>query len=74
MAKRRTPIEDYAISRKIVRLMREGYEQKQATAIAFRMYKDGELPLPPTPQQKYTSRQKRMKDYRKRMLKRRNQS
>ena len=72
MAKKRTPMEDYAISRKIVRLMREGYPQKQATAIAFRMYKEGELPLPPSPQQKYQSRQKRMQDYRKRMLKRRN--
>lgn len=47
MAKR-TEIQNYAISRKIVRLTREGYPQKQATAIAFRMFKDGELPLPPS--------------------------
>ena len=70
MAKR-TEIQNYAISRKIVRLTREGYQQKQATAIAFRMFKDGELPLPPSPKQKRESRKKRMDDYRKRMTARR---
>jgi hypothetical protein len=70
MAKR-TEIQNYAISRKIVRLMREGFPQKQATAIAFRMFKDGELPLPPSPKQKRESRKKRMDDYRKRMTARR---
>jgi len=70
MAKR-TEIQNYAISRKIVRLTREGYPQKQATAIAFRMFKDGELPLPPSPKQKRQSRKKRMDDYRKRMTARR---
>jgi len=69
MAKR-TPIEDYAISRKIVRLMREGFPQKQATAIAFRMFKDGELPIPQPPKKRQTRRQ-RMDAYMKRMQRRR---
>lgn len=68
---RRTPIEDYAISRKIVRLMREGYEQKQATAIAFRMFKDGELPIPQPPQKKRQTRRQRMDSYMKKMRNRR---
>tara|TARA_R110000772_G_scaffold118934_1_gene224833 strand:- start:37 stop:255 length:219 start_codon:yes stop_codon:yes gene_type:complete len=70
MAKR-TELEQYAISRKVLRLMREGFPKQQATAIALRMYKDGELPLPPSPKQKQDSRKKRMDDYRKRMLKKR---
>lgn len=70
MAKR-TPIEDYAISRKIVRLMREGYPQKQATAIAFRMWKDGELNIP-TEQSRKDNKMKRREAFRRRMLRRRN--
>ena len=70
MAKR-TELEQYAISRKLLRLMREGFPKQQATAIALRMYKDGELPLPPSPKQKQDSRKKRMDDYRKRMQKKR---
>lgn len=70
MAKR-TAIEDYAISRKIVRLMREGYPQKQATAIAFRMFKDGELNIP-SEQNRRSNQQKRREAFRKRMLRRRN--
>ena len=70
MAKR-TPIEDYAISRKIVRLMREGYPQKQATAIAFRMFKDGELNIP-TEQSRKQNKEKRREAFRRRMLRRRN--
>ena len=66
MAKR-TQIENYAISRKIVRLMREGFPQDQATAIAFRMFKDGELPIPRQPNQKRRTRKQRMNDYMKRM-------
>ena len=68
---RRTPIEDYAISRKIVRLMREGFPQKQATAIAFRMFKDGELPIPQQPKKKRQTRRQRMDAYMKRMQRRR---
>ena len=45
----RKEMQDYAVSRKIIRLMREGYPQKQATAIAFRMLKDGELNIPGKP-------------------------
>lgn len=67
----RTEIENYAISRKIVRLMREGFGQKQATAIAFRMFKDGELPIPRQPKQKRRTRKQRMDDYMKRMKRRR---
>ncbi len=66
MAKR-TEIENYAISRKIVRLMREGFPQDQATAIAFRMFKDGELPIPRQPNQKRRTRKQRLNDYMKRM-------
>ena len=36
---------DRAISRKVSILMNEGYELKQAQAIAFRMYRDGELSI-----------------------------
>ena len=68
---RRTPIEDYAISRKIVRLMREGFPQKQATAIAFRMFKDGELPIPQPPKKKRQTRRERMDSYMKKMRNRR---
>lgn len=70
MAKR-TPIEDYAISRKIVRLIREGFPQDQATAIAFRMFKDGELPIPQEPKKKKQTRKQRMDAYMKRMKDRR---
>lgn len=49
----RKQLKDYAISRKILILMREGFPQKQATAIAFRMYRDGELNIPtPAPKVK----------------------
>ena len=71
MAKKRTPMEDYAISRKIVRLMREGFPQDQATAIAFRMFKDGELPIPQEPKKKRQTRKERMDAYMKRMRRRR---
>ena len=42
MAKR-TKDENLAIKDKIKILMAEGYEESQATAIAFRMFRDGEL-------------------------------
>jgi len=64
---RRTPMEDYAISRKIVKLMREGYPQDQAAAIAFRMWRDGELNLPKTPDQIRKERDKRRRDYFKKL-------
>ena len=55
-----TEYKQYAISRKILLLRREGYPQRQATAIAFRMWKDGEL-RPPKPEEK-----KRQRDMRRR--------
>lgn len=51
-------LKEYAISRKIVILMREGYPQRQATAIAYRMWRDGEL-TPPTPNQRKRKREDR---------------
>ena len=57
-----TPSEykQYAIGRKIILLKREGYPQRQATAIAYRMWDDGEL-KPPEP-----GEQKRKQDLRRR--------
>jgi hypothetical protein len=52
-------VKAYLISRKIVLLMREGYPKRQATAIAIRMYRDGELDINPRPQPNRT------KDWRK---------
>jgi|DEB0MinimDraft_3_1074331.scaffolds.fasta_scaffold279845_2 hypothetical protein len=60
-----TPLEEYAISRKIVKLKREGYPQDQAVAIAFRMWKDGELNLPPTQKQIQTQRNRRIREWKK---------
>ena len=59
----RSPLEEYAISRKIVKLMREGYGQQQATAIAFRMFRDGELNLPKTQKQIKEEREKRRRKW-----------
>ena len=39
----RTKEEDLMITRKVNTLLNEGFEVKQAQAIAFRMYRDGEL-------------------------------
>ena len=43
---RRTPQENEAISEKIELLISEGFPEEQATAIAFRMFRDGELSIP----------------------------
>ena len=43
MAKRRTDAQNKTISNKIAKLRGEGYAEKQATAIAMRMYRDGEI-------------------------------
>jgi len=48
MAKR-SKQEQQIISRKIIFLKGEGYARKQATAIAMRMHRDGELPRPIKP-------------------------
>ena len=42
----RTPQENEAISEKIEVLIAEGFPEEQATAIAFRMFRDGELFIP----------------------------
>ena len=42
----RTAQENEAISDKIQLLIQEGFPEHQATAIAFRMYRDGELDIP----------------------------
>lgn len=49
----RTPQENEAISDKVELLLSEGYELDQATAIAFRMYRDGELRIPRETSQEY---------------------
>ena len=51
----RTPQQNEAISDKVDDLLSEGYPVNQATAIAFRMFRDGELTIP-----KMTSRQYRI--------------
>lgn len=43
---KRTPEENEAISDKVDELLSEGYEIDQATAIAFRMWRDNELDIP----------------------------
>ena len=43
MAKKRTEAQNKAISNKIAKLRGEGYPVKQATAIAMRMYREGEI-------------------------------
>ena len=43
---RKTKAEQQIISNKIRRLTGEGYKKKQATAIALRMFRDGEIPRP----------------------------
>ena len=53
-------LKEYTISRKILLLRREGFAQNQATAIAFRMWRDGEL-KPNKPGEK-----KRQRDLRRR--------
>ncbi len=39
----RSKAENEAISDKVRKLMNEGFEERQAQAIAFRMYREGEL-------------------------------
>lgn len=56
----RTPEENEAISDKVELLLSEGYEIDQATAIAFRMYRDGELSIRKETSQEYR-RQRRKK-------------
>jgi len=56
---RRSAAQNKVISDKISKLKREGYQGKQATAIAMRMYRDGELPKPRTVKKKAPTRRSR---------------
>ena len=40
---KRTQAENFAIRQKVVEMQNAGYPTEQAQAIAFRMYRDGEL-------------------------------
>ena len=57
----RTPQENEAISDMVDTLLSAGYPIEQSTAIAFRMFRDGELDIP-----KETSREYRLQRPRKR--------
>jgi len=57
----RTPQENEAISDKVEVLLSEGYEIDQATAIAFRMYRDGELSIPAKTSIEYRRQRKKKK-------------
>jgi len=46
MAKKRTQSENFAIRQKTEEMIAQGYKTEQAQAIAFRMYRDGELLIP----------------------------
>lgn len=59
MARKPTDIEQWAISKKIVTLRREGKTQDEAIAIAFDMWKRNSLPIPPTTQQIRKQQQER---------------
>mgnify|MGYP003132634198 CR=1 FL=1 len=48
----RTKQQNRIISRKVNLLMNEGYELKQAQAIAFRMFREGELMYSKQPRRK----------------------
>jgi hypothetical protein len=58
---KRTPEENQAISDKVDLLLSEGYPLEQATAIAFRMYRDGELYIPRRTRMEYRSTRTRTK-------------
>jgi hypothetical protein len=57
----RSKEEDRAITLKVNLLMSEGYDRKQAQAIAFRMFRDGELRIYKQPRQSRGSLQKKVK-------------
>lgn len=65
-------LKEYTISRKILLLRREGYPQQQATAIAFRMWRDGELKLTKPKEQKRQRDLRRRRWYDQRARMRRN--
>ena len=57
----RSPEENEAISDKVEVLLSEGYEIDQATAIAFRMFRDGELSIPRETSQEYKRQRRKTK-------------
>lgn len=65
MAKKPTQLEQWAISKKIVALRREGKRQDEAVAIAFDMWIRNTLPIPPTPEQIRKKQQERMKQWKR---------
>jgi hypothetical protein len=69
MAKKPTQLEQWAISKKIVALRREGKTQDEAVAIAFDMWRRNSLPIPPTPEQIRKKQQERMKTMEKKQIK-----
>jgi len=52
--KKRTREENWAIHKATEEFIQQGYPTAQAQAIAFRMYRDGELVIPKTAQDKET--------------------
>ena len=57
----RTPQENEAISKKVELLLSEGYKIDQATAIAFRMFRDGELNILKETSQTYKRQREKKK-------------
>ena len=58
MARQRTAQENEAISKKVELLIAEGFPEEQAVAIAFRMFRDGELSIPRQSQIIYGTRRR----------------
>ena len=58
MAKRRTQAQNKAISNKIAKLRGDGYPTKQATAIAMRMYREGEIKPRKAPKKRATPKRR----------------
>ena len=59
----RTPQENEAISKKVELLLSEGYKIDQATAIAFRMFRDGELNILKETSQTYKRQREKKKSH-----------
>ena len=55
--KNRTREENWAISNRVKEYTQQGYPLEQAQAIAFRQYRDGELEIPKTEQDKESIKQ-----------------
>ena len=55
--KNRTRAENWAISNRVKEYTQQGYPLEQAQAISFRQYRDGELEIPKTEQDKESIKQ-----------------